>query len=1094
MKNDLKLFIGGKEIEFSSDPKILLNYKEKELHNPTIVRNSFTKQISVEGTNGNNDAFGNIWDLTRIQSNNFNPIRKTDFQLFVNGELYEKGYCKLDKVTRTNNTIKYDITLYGGLGSFFYNLTYDQDSSSNIKKTLASLSYKLGDGPEPDLDFTIDKDNVYSAWTNIGAITDEGWTQADDIDRWNVINFCPALNGIPNDFDAAKVLINNYNLNSGGTSGFYSSKVEDGVTYKPVLNGTINDSGYTLGEAQADLQEWQTRDIRSYNQRPCMSMYRLIQACCNPENNGGYQLKLDSHFFNDSNPYYKNAWFTLNMLKDLDGVGGGETYEVTGATISTVSSTTYGNRMYPVIVDVPTIANINNVNMTVSVRFSPTEATLAQSLYPFHTFKAKTGTLQSWTYVKDFENNQGAILQLFAIGQGGEIAGQSKAYLLSGQKNWSPRDKSPMWSYFYQDTGDYGSEPEFEYLQGYFKLINGEYVWVNMDGERTDINFSFTAPNNFAQLIMKITTPCGKYIKFAFAGMSAADKLDEKNTSLYSRSSVKLTGNYTQEEAISLGRVRGNYNFVITSMYAIASDYEGLFSGTRITKDRLLSTKNSPADYLLSYAKLFGLYFYYDSTEDADDKEKYPAGVVHLMDRDTFYTDEFVDLSKLIDWNSNLEMVPAMANTKWYRFDTSHVDTELEKGYLEQFGQPYGSQLINTNYNFDSETTNLYDGNIFQSATMALEKDKYYKKTNMDIPLPIYQYNGFKYSLYSRDASTDEFNSIEIEFPVKTTANMNPINETYEFYDAFPKLQLHSAKNEPSNGENILVFLNGRVDVAADYFITDDTPDMVILNDASPCWILTKSETDAAGTRIARKIHQFPYFTRDIVEPNVNSDIYGNIGLSWNFGHPQIIYVPDTYSVDGGSIYDGLWKNYIRDLYDVDTRKLTCYVKAEFDGKPWPYWFRRYYWFENSLWVLNEIKDLNIGTYGTTKMEFIKVQDRKNYKLHKVNRYNYNEIQFDQPVCPCTGGTVYGTIYKQDAGVWYAPYYLVGRDEDGGSYLVDLSEAMTPTSSAGKYETRFSIEIPSNPAGIPIRWSLTVSEEYESSYGSFSGEFIQEGC
>ena len=275
MNNDVRLFINGEEIEFSQDPKILLNYKETELHNPTVVRNSFTKQIQVEGTNRNNDIFGHIWELTRVQDGNFNPIKKADFQLFVNGELSQKGYVKLDKVTRTNNTTQYSFTLYGGLGSFFYNLTYDQDNAGNTKKTLASLKYTIvGDiDVEPDMNFTIDKDNVYEAWGQIA-----GFGSVSN-DRWNVINFIPALNGIPGDFDAAKVLINNYQLNSGGASGFINGQTVDGVTYRPVLNGALNQNGYSLGEMPHDLQEWQTRDLRCYNQRPVVYMYRIIQAC-----------------------------------------------------------------------------------------------------------------------------------------------------------------------------------------------------------------------------------------------------------------------------------------------------------------------------------------------------------------------------------------------------------------------------------------------------------------------------------------------------------------------------------------------------------------------------------------------------------------------------------------------------------------------------------------------------------------------------------------------------------------------------------------------------------------------------------------------
>lgn len=109
---------------------------------------------------------------------------------------------------------------------------------------------------------------------------------------------------------------------------------------------------------------------------------------------------------------------------------------------------------------------------------------------------------------------------------------------------------------------------------------------------------------------------------------------------------------------MSQDRVNGNFVFAVDRFEGVGTDYEGLFSGTKITKERLLSTKNTPCDYLLSYAKMFGLYFYYDSTEVADDPEKYPSGVVHIMDRDTFYTDEVVDLSKMIDWDKKIEITP----------------------------------------------------------------------------------------------------------------------------------------------------------------------------------------------------------------------------------------------------------------------------------------------------------------------------------------------------------------------------------------------------------------------------------------------------
>lgn len=1088
MKNDIRLFINDKEVEFSQDPKILLNYKETELRQPTVVHNSFTKQIEIEGTQRNNDIFGHIWNLERVQDGNFNPIRKTDFQLFVNGELFQKGYCKLDKITRTNNTTNYSLTLYGSLGSFFYNLTYDQDDASNTKKTLASLKYTTDDyTEEPKLDFTIDKDTVYDAWETLAG---SGSGIPDD--KWRVINFIPCLNGIPSDFSANRVLINFNNLNSSGASGFVGQKTVDGTTYNAVINGVENPLGYAMAETSEDLHEWQTRDLRSYNQRPCISMTRIIDACCQPENNGGYQVKLDPHFFHNENPYYEDAWVTLGMLKDLEGVQGGETYEITGATISSQSSQQYGTNMFPVNFDAPSLATYNNVNMNVSVRFRPTQSQIFSSLYPYHTYYSKASTILGSTYVRDLEANQGIIIQMFALGADGKVVGQSKAYLLGGRKSWYKKTDEAMWKNFWvgnKGYEDYGVEPEYEFIEGYFKTVNlsgTEYAFCDMNGVLTDINFSFTAPNDFVSLIMKVEQPQGEYIKYAWSGMYSQRLKNDSTPSMYISRDYRTTGNHTEYDARTQDEVNGKYGFVVTSMSASATDYEGFFSGTHISKERLLTTDKTPADYLLSYCKMFGLYFYYDSTEEADDPVKYPSGVVHIMDRDTFYTEEVVDLTEMIDWNKKVEIVPAMADAKWYKFDVEHVEGELDTGYKEQFGKEYGAQVINTNYNFDSNTTNLYDGNAFKTGIMALEKDKYYKKTTKG--LPVYQYNGLTYTLYHRASSTEDFSTTDIEFPITTTMHMESINPDYEFYDAFPKLQLHGEENQAVDGEGVIMFLKHNVETTTDYWLTDDLQDMAVLNDGSPCWILTRSEQNTVGETIARKVNYFPFFTRDLIPFAEN---YGNIAHSWNFGHPQVIYVPDTYSTDGDSIYDVCWRDYMRDLYSVDTRKLTCYVKAEMDGRPWPYWLRRYYWFENSIWRLNSITDLNIGSFDTTKMEFIKVQDMENYKLGKITYIGDNRIEITSGTLSCSGGVVNGQVVLQVSGGWRAADILSGVDEDGNVYNLEMADYMSPISGSGQNITPFTLTMPANTGSTQITWTVSVIDDHDH---RLRATFVQESC
>ena len=254
---------------------------------------------------------------------------------------------------------------------------------------------------------------------------------------------------------------------------------------------------------------------------------------------------------------------------------------------------------------------------------------------------------------------------------------------------------------------------------------------------------------------------------------------------------------------------------------------------------------------------------------------------------------------------------------------------------------------------------------------------------------------------------------------------------------------------------------------------------MAILNDGQPCWIYTDDEYDAGGTQIARKVTTFPVFTRDII---LFGSEYGNIVHSWNFGHPQVIYSPDTYTTQGDSIYDVAWKNYIRDLYSVDTRKLTCYVRAEMDDRPWPYWLRRFYWFNNAIWRLNEIKDLNLCAYDTTKMEFIKVQDIENYKLDKIEYQGRNELVLDSGTVHYSGGTITGKVILQGAGGWVAGDYLRGTDEEGHSYYLDIADVMTPWRGTGQAVTPFTINVPANTGQTRITWDVLVIDDFDERY------------
>ena len=59
MKRSVHLFIGGMEVEFKTTPDILYNFKVDDLLSPAAVKNSYSKTVTIPGTNANNRIFDN---------------------------------------------------------------------------------------------------------------------------------------------------------------------------------------------------------------------------------------------------------------------------------------------------------------------------------------------------------------------------------------------------------------------------------------------------------------------------------------------------------------------------------------------------------------------------------------------------------------------------------------------------------------------------------------------------------------------------------------------------------------------------------------------------------------------------------------------------------------------------------------------------------------------------------------------------------------------------------------------------------------------------------------------------------------------------
>lgn len=954
---DIRLYIADMLADLDSESIITMNYALGDTDNPTIVKNSFSKSITLPSTERNNALFGGIYDLTRISilevnklsGVNFNTLKRTPFQLFIDDDLVESGYIQLTAIVKTHGTPRYTIQAYGGLGDFLYNLMYTEEGD---KRNLASLIFGFdgytGDHAD-EMNFSITRDVVATAWNNLPRAGRNVFAEA--------LTFIPAYNGTNSDFDTEKAVIN-YNGNSA--MGLPNEFSDDNGNKFSRLNG------YGLVEFSRSLDETETRDMRSYLQRPALSVKSLIDACANPDNNGGYAVNLDPTFFNEDNPLYHDAYITLPMLSnEIDSVdtsyplSGGEDY-VGGTADRYVRETSVGNFSLTGIA--------NNATVTVNVPFSlrvknNTDTTAYSVLY--------TDLIRYQPVEQEVDGD--------IVISGGYVHSEHYASAIVAQI--IVRDA--------KTNKDLAVSPEmaFSYI-GNFKRTWVKYTpydsinrgVVNVKGrfERNGSVLEFRSVDNnntfpiSLSFIKGANTAISVYIRFQrayaknYANISSDASLLWKNNKYYDD---------IIESSFEAQKVSGNLlisNYKDGEAVASTANLPSISSGSKMTKDLLLGDTESPADYLLSYIKLFNLRLIKDKATKTID-------ITHH-----FFNGTVIDISDRIDNAQAMTITPNVFSKKFLRMGLKQSETYFAKKYKEHYKLEYGQKRVDTGYAFNTDTEEIYGGNVFTSAVPCLAVSKFYntfknKSGNIifapfadDVKLTLVKgddTNG--YSTFSKDIA-----SASIIDPAKTISFSKN-----KGYDIMPRMCYYNEKNaerEAVDIANNLVVFSGNVnlvdseDNAVSYWLTDDVPEMMKLSD-KPCYLLTNSTTDINGNDIAKQYTRLPSFLSMRL-------VNGNVTNSFDFAKSKETYIPNITYPDGNTLYEKYWSALYADRMNVDTRMVTCMVNLsgiKVDGEL----LRCFFFFEGNYWVINKIVDYDPTTERLTKCEFIKVKD--------VNAYIY---------------------------------------------------------------------------------------------------------
>jgi hypothetical protein len=934
MKRTIELYIDGVRADLDTNGLILMNYALTDLEKPSAVKNSYSKQITLPGTPTNASIFGHIFRVDRRNASGFNAGQKTPFEVF--NEMQEKvltGYIRLDSVTRKGNIVTgYKVSLFGGLGGFFYSLSYDVYGN---KRTLADLDY-LGEGDSEELDFVINKDVVLAAWSRLSSHTPGTIAQ-----KWDVINFAPAYNGTPDgDFSADK------GVGAATDLGLDATKTDGGKTYN--ANG-----GKVLVNLASAKDEWAMKDLRSYLQRPVLNMWAFMQAIANPDNNGGYEVDL-SHL---PGGWFYEIYKTLPMIPSL-----GSAKEESGSySLSFGETATYSGDVLSggatINQEVSASTKINaKIKLSTRFRFGSSGHS-GETIYPaaYYSERAPGGGSVSYRHDKKVV----IFTQLLAY-NGTTLIGGSTIHCFTAYDGVCSGYNTPE-----AVAGLVGFVPKYA-AGGYeaaFNEISNDGIsisnsqhspygdWASLDIVEYEIEAY--GVNRYRLAVASYVVEYTQSVRQGRWQDPVINSITGSGDILavfFTTSSLTTASTLTADGAAH-GRPREWYTLTYTST-------SQLRSGAYITKQNLLSSQYTPAEYLIAYCKQFGWLFLCEK-----DRKK-----ITILPRNDWYGTgaAVIDLTKRIDRGQDITIKPLAMASKWYELNNPMAEGAFAQEYKSIYGVDFGVQRVNTGYDFDAKAVALLENSTFRQAVTILDHGRYWNMAMVGgaIRPSVFLDKGNTYTLWG---STDGAGK---NFDIPTLPNTT----TYSYYNEhghngydkefMPKLELRDKDNKSVDGVDILVIYSGTE--AYEYFkVSDDTALMMAINDNVPCWDMTP------GTSQGIDVPAFSKYA-DYFET-------WRVDFSLDFGMPRELDIPYiTFNENKGSMYLRYWKQYLADQLDANTKVLKC--KVDLSGlEVGPDLLRRFFYYEGCIWALNKISNYSMTTWDPAECEFVQVQDMDNY-------------------------------------------------------------------------------------------------------------------
>ena len=1010
---EVRIYLENYQIDTDDNSIIAMTMCYSYLEDPTTVAGDYSKTIKIPGTVNNNKIFGQIWNLDRTvlygDSNTsvyFNPSKKTEAKIYIGPELFKTGYVQLNNIIKDKNVITYEITFYSELCNVLHNLL--DSSLCNLNLPSNGLRHAINA-------YSIDNINNY-AGSVLGnymkyGLTIDGVYDGFRADYWLTKDSSGNL-------AVAQMDNNGTKYDTAMILQAYSPKVRPMVYVQTLLNQIrddynkdsstklIYDDDYFFNGANPycvnSVMACKTYDTDNASTVQIGSNAENFNASFGPD--GGrvrLMLKPGSSSYIDENGYLDLSSFTA--MADLRfefmlRIAGTLNQSQWQSATSSYTNNYYGRRFTSdvgyiqpriVLVDAETDADVTYLQSTNTPWISagiPLYELYSDFYYPYiispiiYEQEANTPTFELAfrnAFVTEVRNEY---IPNPNTGQSAwvEVPEYNKMYINLNTKGYLELEDDYHDSETYDNIG----------VTDFFPFVFSTYGTTNLT-KKYKVYVEFTTHSNKLKCVNKGNTNT---------------EIDITGWTVYGRCGI--AENYENNNRTYIFRNRQNFQAFNASLHpnchvvstsgnnCLFSGNTGITSGSYVTFKDMVDSDVTQGDFLINFSKLFGLI--YDTDSIAYDN------TIRLKTRNNYHKDyKIIDWTNKIDYSKSFKQTPLTFKTKYLSLAYNPMESYYEKKYLKTYDDAYGIQKIDTGFDFNDNTTQLINNQLFKQTVMVKGEallnggpvPAYFDKENNERS-PI----DAQYSLlfWNQDSSLNNY-----------TPSIQIIDDVLEMHDAS------------------------------------------IGGDEEPCWVDTSRVSDYRSV----KLHA-PSTLRSHEIQQADDKKITQV-FSWDLGYPQSNYAKWSTSTypSSATIYSNYWKSYIADLYDVNTRILKCYVYLSPTDMT-KFSFKNFVKIGDTLWHPNQIIDYNPLSKNPVQVELIKVNDISAYTDSQTKWYDYLDVTFtvissDFPsavqteiLTPVSGGVITTSSGKNN----YIGKFLRGTGfTQSFSYVGNYSDIYTVT-------------------------------------------------